>query len=222
MVSPAYGYEVRSRELPPTSGAVLSVDGVYRYRLDRDLGGLMREELMQGRVVRTQFVARMADINPLAACNHLHMNCPMRADGPVLAVIGVNPSTADAVLEDPTSRRVKGFAQALGMRRVIMGNKFARRATDVKELRTWDLERNVGPGNDEHLRSIMHQADVVVVAWGPLGKLPPHLRDRWRKVVRIAEDMGRHLYCWGTAKDGHPRHPLMLPADTMLDVWSRP
>ena len=56
-------------------------------------------------------------------------------DGLVAAIIGVNPSVADAEIDDATIRKDMGFARRFGWRKIIKGNKFAYRATDVRELR---------------------------------------------------------------------------------------
>ena len=56
--------------------------------------------------------------------------------GPVYAFFGVNPSTADASVDDATVRKWRGFVQRWGGSRFIVGNVFAYRATDVKELAT--------------------------------------------------------------------------------------
>lgn len=144
---------------------------------------------------------------------------PLRL-APVAAIFGVNPSTADATVNDQTIRKDIGFAERLGYRRIIKGNKFAFRAKDVRALR--EARDPIGPDNDKHIEQIMRDADVHIVAWGPLNKLPPNLRNRWRAVVRIAEQVGCPLFCWGTAKDGHPRHPLMLAYNTPLIPWIKP
>jgi hypothetical protein len=160
--------------------AVLSSCGLYRYRLERDLG----------------------------------------RDGPTVAILSVNPSTADATIDDQTIRKDMGFGERLGWGRIIKGNKFAWRATDIKVLRT--ARDPIGPENDTHLEQIMRDADLHIVAWGPLAKLPPLLRRRWRTVAAIADVVGCRLMCWGTAQDGHPRHPLMLAYATPLIEWERP
>jgi len=135
-----------------------------------------------------------------------------------VAVIMVNPSTADATQNDATIRKLLGFGERNGWGHIIVGNLFAYRATDVHELAT--AADPVGPDNDEHLRAIMSEADMIVVAWGASGKLPKLLRGRWRTVVRMADEMGRQLHSIGEpAKDGHPCHPLMLPYSRQLQPW---
>ena len=137
-----------------------------------------------------------------------------------VAWIMVNPSTADAKEDDPTIRKVIGFSERMGAGWLMVGNKFAYRATDVRELRT--ARDPVGPENDQHLARIIAEAGTVIAAWGPLAKLPPALRRRWYKIARMADEAGRALMCFGTAQDGHPRHPLMLAYDTPLTEWRRP
>ncbi len=160
--------------------AIMSDCGLYRLRLDRDLG----------------------------------------RPGPVVAIIGVNPSTADAVVNDHTIRKDLGFGARHGWGRIIKGNKFAWRAKDIRALR--GAPDPVGPGNDEMLLAIMREADLVIAAWGPLSKLPSALRSRWRAVVSIAETARRPLHCFGTVSDGQPRHTLTLGYASPLVAWSPP
>lgn len=140
--------------------------------------------------------------------------------GGAVAWIMVNPSTADAKEDDATIRKVIGFTERLGGGWLIVGNKFAYRSTDVKALKTCRDPR--GPDNNAHLEQIMREAATVIVAWGPLAKLPKQLRHRWKHVVGIANQIGRQLHCLGTANDGHPRHPLMLSYSTPLQLWTPP
>lgn len=137
-----------------------------------------------------------------------------------LLAIGVNPSDADAERDDPTVVRLYGFCRTLGYGHLLVANKFARRSPNVKVLR--DAGDPVGPMNIAYLGHLMSRADLVLACWGPLSKLPEALRGQWKHVVRIADAMSQTLYCLGTAQDGHPRHPLMLPADTKLEQWAVP
>lgn len=160
--------------------AVISGDGIYRYRLERQLGWR----------------------------------------GWTAAILMVNPSTADGSDDDATIRKLIGFSRHLGIAHLIVGNKFAFRATDVKALRT--ARDPIGPDNDANLEQIMREADMHIVAWGPMAKLPPKLRTRWKSVVEIANRVGCELKCLGTAQDGHPRHPLMVPYSQPLIPWTAP
>lgn len=165
------------------------------------------------------FAARSAVISKCELYRY-RLEREVETGGLVAAGIMVNPSKADGEIDDHTIRKWFGFSSRHGIGRFIIGNKFGYRATDVDQLRT--ATDPVGPDNDKHLEQIMRDADLHIVAWGPLSKLPPKLRGRWREVVSIADKVGCRLMCWGTAKDGQPRHPLMLAYDTSLIEWKRP
>lgn len=158
----------------------------------------------------------------LSPCGAFRMRLDRRLcdHGPVAAICGVNPSTADAQLDDHTIRKDMGFGRRLGWSRLIKINKFALRATDVRALRS--AKDPVGPDNDAAIAAAFAEADLLIAAWGPLAKLPAPLRNRWRRIVQLAEGAGKPLHCWGVAKDGHPRHPLMLAYKTPLVLWEAP
>ena len=54
---------------------------------------------------------------------------------PKLLFIGLNPSTADEINDDPTMRRCIRFAKDLGYGTFIMGNIFGYRSTDPKKIK---------------------------------------------------------------------------------------
>ena len=129
--------------------------------------------------------------------------------GETVQFIGLNPSTADATLDDPTIRRCIGFAKTWGFGSLIMTNLFAWRATQPKDmLSTIDP---VGPDNDDALNVVYAHTALTVAAWGVYGA---HLgRD---KVVR---KMFPRLYYLQLTEDGHPKHPLYLPATLRPLEW---
>lgn len=140
---------------------------------------------------------------------------------PSAVVIMINPSTADAVEDDATIRKLKGFGRRYGWGRFTVGNLFAFRTKDVRKLKL--VDDPVGRDNDMHLQHMMRQADVVVVAWGPLAKQPKQLRERYSRIMHLSRCAGRELFSIGPpAKDGHPKHPLMLPYSLALEPWKDP
>ena len=126
----------------------------------------------------------------------------LTGEGTVLFIM-LNPSTADAKTDDPTIRRCIGFAQRWGFRELVVGNLFAWRTTDPRELR---MARDpVGPENDGHLIEMSDSADATIAAWGAHGAY--HHRDlAVLGLLKAAESLG-------LTKQGHPRHPLYLRAD---------
>lgn len=137
-------------------------------------------------------------------------------DGPPAGFIMLNPSTADADVDDPTIRRCIGFARRLNCDGLLVANLFGLRATDPRELA--EHPDPVGHLNDAHIGRLIVEADVVIVAWGA----HPNTSRRVAAVVELAEAAGRVLHCLGKTKAGSPRHPLYLAGDTPLEEWFRP
>lgn len=131
-------------------------------------------------------------------------------DPPLLGWIMLNPSTADADVDDPTIRRCMGFAQTLGYGGIVVRNLYALRSTDPRELR--EHPDPVGPDNDAYLYRTM-QEPLTVCAWGTLGG------QRGRRVHARLLDSGAELACLGRTLHGHPKHPLYLRSDTPLEVF---
>lgn len=128
---------------------------------------------------------------------------------PSVAFVGLNPSTADAHIDDPTVRRCVGFARDWGFGTLILVNLFALRSTDP--FRLYAAAEPIGPENDCWLRLAGENVEVVVAAWGVHG----NLQGRGREVRRLLP----RLMCLGRTREGHPRHPLYLPKDTTLEVF---
>jgi hypothetical protein len=126
----------------------------------------------------------------------------------------LNPSTADAEKNDNTIRRCIGFAKQLGYTGILVGNLYALRATNPKELRTPPRGIDaVGPLNDRWLRMLAARTERVICAWGQTG---PD-KQRWQDVRALL--LPHMLYTMGFTKAGQPRHPLMLPNETRPEVW---
>lgn len=117
--------------------------------------------------------------------------------------IGLNPSTADEINDDPTIRRCIAFAKSWGYGALCMTNLFAFRATEPADMLA--AVDPVGPDNNSYLMELSRGAGVVVAAWGTNGI---HMeRD---KAVR---DLVPNLHCLRKTQAGHPGHPLYLPGN---------
>lgn len=114
-----------------------------------------------------------------------------------LFVIMLNPSTADEVDIDPTVRRCVGFAKRDGHAGLVVRNVFAYRSTYPIDLMS--AADPVGPEN-EHVLNYNVGVGPIVAAWGCIH---PKLR---AKMPRLPKG----LRCFGTTKDGSPKHPLYL------------
>ena len=81
----------------------------------------------------------------------------------------LNPSKADASIDDPTLRRCIGFAKSWAFGSLIVINLFVYRSSKPSKLR--QVNALVGEQNDRHLKKAIKSADKVVVAWGNNVKL---------------------------------------------------
>ncbi|MGA0556556.1 DUF1643 domain-containing protein [Larkinella sp. VNQ87] len=127
-------------------------------------------------------------------------------DRPLLMFIMLNPSTADANVDDPTIRRCINFAARLGYGGIYVCNLFAFRATDPAQMIKSDDP--IGPMNDWHIQETRKLCKDVVFAWGVNGTL--FARD-WDVIKKI-----QPAYCFGKTKGGNPKHPLYLPSNSQL------
>ena len=124
-------------------------------------------------------------------------------DLPTVLFVGLNPSTADEVTDDPTLIRCMNFARVWGYGGVCIGNLFAYRATDPKVLLS--VKDPIGAENDVWLAKLAEDAGLIVAAWGNMG---PYL-DRSQQVRPLLPN----LHCLKLNKSGEPAHPLYLKAD---------
>lgn len=131
--------------------------------------------------------------------------------------IGLNPSTADSMDDDPTIRRCIGFAQAWGYDGLIMTNLFAYRATQPADL--WRAQKSVdviGPLNLKYLELASKEAAITIAAWGA---------DKGAQVQgqAVIEHLQTTLYALALSKKtGAPRHPLYLKADLTPALYFTP
>ncbi len=135
------------------------------------------------------------------------------ADLPTVGFIMLNPSTADASIDDPTIRKCVKFAQRWGYGRLIVGNLYAYRATDPKDLFAAYLPTPegdiIGPCNDDWIRRTVRASDRIVCAWGTKSPL-----DRRAPFVRNTLLHGHpEVRALRITVDGHPGHPLYLRDD---------
>lgn len=127
---------------------------------------------------------------------------------PYVTFVMLNPSTADAALDDPTIRRCIGFAKRWRMGGLAVVNLYAYRATSPKELVT--AEHPVGPDNDNAIHDACVGARAVVAAWGATSGGAYH----HKRIEQVLALYSGPWLCLGKTKDGHPRHPLYVPALT--------
>jgi hypothetical protein len=141
--------------------------------------------------------------------------------------LGLNPSTADGDVNDPTvdnvCRRTQYWKIAPNGKAFVgawLGNLYAWRATDPVQL--LQVDDPVGPNNDSYLRDMLGRCDMVICAWGngpfPVRQQPMHMR-RCREVLQLVADAGHTPYMLHRCASGHPRHPLYWPEDAPAHLF---
>ena len=132
----------------------------------------------------------------------------------MLPFVMLNPSTADADLDDPTIRRCVGFARREGAGGIVVANLYAFRATDPAAL--MKASDPYGPDNDDALKAVAAEAAAtgmpIVCAWGVHG-------GKSNRPIVLLQSRGARLLCLGKTKDGNPRHPLYVAGSQPLEVF---
>ena len=126
--------------------------------------------------------------------------------------IGMNPSTADALVDDPTCAREWTFARREGFSAMVKCNVGDYRATDPKMLVQPGIIA-VSEANLPAIRAAASGAGRIVLCHGKLNKA---LAPAGQTLVNALRSDGHNLWCFGTNADGSPKHPLYLRADTPL------
>ena len=137
--------------------------------------------------------------------------------GPYLIVMMLNPSKADAKINDQTISILIGRAKNEGYAGLLVVNAFALRATDPDEMKA-------------HPHPIEHQAGInaaaidyafsengrILCAWGA------HIthRNRDKEVACQLKKMGKTVHYLLKTKDGVPRHPLRIAYSEPLKEWT--
>lgn len=128
----------------------------------------------------------------------------------------LNPSTADAAVDDPTIRRCLGFARREHSPTLTVVNLYAYRTPHPRRLA--EARRAgvdiVGPDNDRALEECHRPGDLVIAAWGarPAG-IP---REAHQKRIDQVRNLLGPMYQLGLTLAGDPRHPLYLKLDAPL------
>lgn len=124
---------------------------------------------------------------------------------PMIAFVGLNPSTANESKNDPTIRRVISMAKGWGYGGVYMLNFFAIVTPCPEELAKTDDQ--IGD-NDRYLEEYLAKSEKIVMAYGSFKEA----KERAQQVIKMIEN----CFALHINKDGSPKHPLYVKSDTKL------
>lgn len=153
-------------------------------------------------------VRRWAELSP-DGDHRLLLGRQWNDERPLVAFIGLNPSTADATTDDPTVRRCVSFALDWGFGGLLVANLFTFRAADPRLLAAAKTPLTFGA--DNALRDVGDRADLVIESWGAHAMATSTGRDRHVRALLAGRARRAVL---GLTQDGAPRHPLYAPAGT--------
>ena len=141
--------------------------------------------------------------------------------GKTVLFVMLNPSTADASVDDPTIRRCMTFARSWGFDGLCVWNIYAYRATDPLELELADDP--IGAGNEDWVWRVIpledqHGVDLIVLAWGAKPARGKHV-NRSRSML-LGPFYDHDVYCLGRCKNGEPRHPLYVKGGQLPEMYS--
>lgn len=133
---------------------------------------------------------------------------------PAVLFVMLNPSTADADIDDPTIRKCIGFARRWNMGGVRVCNLYPWRATNPKDLpsghEVGGEHGGILPRNDYAILSAACDAGRIIAAWGAnAGPWPM----RSSHVMDLLRD--RHVEALRLTKNGRPWHPLYVGYDAI-------
>lgn len=135
-------------------------------------------------------------------------------DKPRALFVMLNPSTADAQIDDPTIRSCYRLVNALGYGSFEVVNLFAWRATDPNDLAA-SPDPIGNPKNADVVCAALGRCDMAICAWGA------HWRAAQRADLMVSTIRGYKpaAYCLGVTKSGAPKHPLYIKTGTPLVMY---
>ncbi len=146
--------------------------------------------------------------------------CRWWGDGRRVVFVMLNPSTADADVDDPTVRKCMGFARRWGFDGIDVVNLYAFRATKPEKLavaRSLAIDV-IGASNNAFLTALARQAHEqnapLIGAWGAHAE-----PTRVQSVLRLPHF--DRLHALALTKTGQPGHPLYLPNDSAPSPYRR-
>jgi len=133
---------------------------------------------------------------------------------PRMLFIGLNPSTANEISDDPTIKRLCSFAQEWGYGGLYACNLYSQVTPHPEELLP---ETRNHKANTPALQMAAGLSVLTVCGWGDGIKYVPDGDARAQRVYELVESP----MCFGLTQSGNPKHPLYLPSDADLMEYEK-
>lgn len=143
------------------------------------------------------------------------------SDGPYKPILFImlNPSTADAVNNDPTIRRCIGFAKREKCTDLSIVNLYPIVSSNPAMLKYYSSTHfSEAFENKEYVQKELEAhtyTGMVIAAWGAYPVDKEH-------VAAVLGVPSFPIYCLGKTKSGAPRHPLYVPSAKPLEIYYAP
>jgi len=153
--------------------------------------------------------------------------------GPTACVIGHNPSMADGIKDDPTSRWWNAWFQRFGFGGYVAVNLYPWRSANPADVyaRVDGIDRGDWAARDDlyyHNMSTIADAakmdcEQVFVCWGAIARQREWI-DHVIEEIQSGVAPWPDLWCWGKTASGAPKHPMArgahrIPADQKPVLW---
>jgi len=130
-------------------------------------------------------------------------------DNPRALFVGLNPSTANEISDDPTIRRCISFAEKWGYGGMYFCNLYGYVSTNPKALSNNEALHRA---NIPAITMANSLSVISVIAWGDGLELVQNGRKVAEHIIELIEP----CQCFGLTQKGNPKHPLYLPGDSRL------
>ena len=125
---------------------------------------------------------------------------------PLILTIGLNPSLASELKDDPTVTRLMSRAYKTGYGGLLMSNLYAFVSTNTNAL--LNNGNAVGELTDYYIKEMEKLSEVQLCGWGS-----------FKPVIHRASEVYKMLanpFCLGVNADGQPKHPLYIAYDVKM------
>ncbi len=129
---------------------------------------------------------------------------------PILLQIGLNPSVANEVKNDPTISRGMTRADREGFGCFLMANLYGYISTNPDAL--LNHSNTIGEYTDDYLKQMIEISDKQLCGWGSFKPV--------KHRASIVLSMLKEPYCLGINADGQPKHPLYVSYATPMKKYS--
>lgn len=134
---------------------------------------------------------------------------------PIINYIMLNPSKADSIDDDPTTRKLIHYTKQEGYGGYVVTNLCSFRTPKPEILRQSYLNGEQVYDNETNIytRYWLKHCDKHVLAWGNEGTWYP---ERMKFVKKLITQTDTDVFTFGMSAQGQPMHPLFLKKSLML------